>query len=447
MPLNPLPPPTEELFPSAETVCGALRRELNRECPPDIYQFCASYFNRKLQEQRSHLLTLVKVGTTGEVIDSYAYPRGTEGYRSTTNSDNRASISAEQDETSEDGSEIYHSGEETFSESDPDDSFMLTSSEDEGSVYQPPAYNRGRRTSISAESMAPAKDGEFIKVFVPKNSEQRQRIETCISNNFLFKNLDEEQYKDVIDAMSEKRVAKGEDVIVQGGVGDYFYAVEEGTFSVYVAKDGEPEAKVHEYGPGGSFGELALMYNAPRAATVRCDQDAILWALDRITFRRILMERTSRKRRMYEGFLEEVPILSNLEPYERHKIADALESIIFNAGEVVIQQGDAGQSFYIIESGEAAVTKVDENGVEHSMGLLKKGDYFGELALLTDKARKATVSAKGRLKCATLGKKAFVRLLGPVVEIIKRNSENYAQTATGGDPSSQTPAHTSLPSV
>jgi len=169
------------------------------------------------------------------------------------------------------------------------------------------------------------------------------------------------------------------------------------------------------------------MYNAPRAATVRCTEDSVLWALDRVTFRRILMERTFRKRRMYETFLEEVPILANLEPHERHKIADALEPVIFTDNEIVIQQGDIGQSFYIIESGEAIITKVDENNLMHELGSLKKGDYFGELALLTDKPRKATVSAKGRLKCATLGKKAFVRLLGPVVEIIKRNTENYSQ--------------------
>lgn len=48
-----------------------------------------------------------------------------------------------------------------------------------------------------------------------------------------------------------------------------------------------------------------------------------------------------------------------------------------------------------------------------------------ELALLNDSPRAATVVAHGRLKCATLGKKAFTRLLGPVLDILKRNSENY----------------------
>ncbi|CAG8450556.1 6721_t:CDS:2 [Diversispora eburnea] len=286
-------------------------------------------------------------------------------------------------------------------------------------------YNRGRRASVSAESMAPSKDKDYVKVIIPKTDEQRQRIEASIANNFLFKNLDEEQYKDVIDAMVEKRVSKNEDVIKQGGIGDFFYVVETGTFDVYVSKNEDVPELVNNYEPGGSFGELALMYNAPRAATIVATSDAVLWALDRITFRRILMENTSRKRRMYESFLSEVTILVSLEPYERQKIADALESLYYEDNELVIKQGDIGNNFYLIESGEARVTKVDENGIEHEFPGLNKGDYFGELALLNNRPRAVNIRAKGRLKVATLGKKAFVRLLGPVVDILKRNSDNY----------------------
>jgi len=287
------------------------------------------------------------------------------------------------------------------------------------------AHNRNRRTSVSAESMAPAADASYVKVVIPKSTQQRKRIENSIRNNFLFKSLDEEQYVDVIDAMAEKKAAPGDDIIKQGGIGDFFYVAETGTFDVYVSRNGASPIKVFDYGPGGSFGELALMYNAPRAATVVCTTQAVLWALDRVTFRRILMENTSRKRRMYENFLEEVPLLCSLEAYERHKIADALESVTYNDGDVVIKQGDVGDNFYIIESGEMRVMQIDDNGVEHELPGMQKGDYFGELALLTDKPRKATIIAKGRVKLATLGKKAFVRLLGPVVDIIKRNASNY----------------------
>jgi len=128
-------------------------------------------------------------------------------------------------------------------------------------------------------------------------------------------------------------------VITQGDPGDYFYVVEKGTFHVYVNPAGKLQPGADGLGPnvatieaGGSFGELALMYNAPRAATVvSATPNCTLWALDRLTFRRILMESTFARRRMYESFLEEVPLLSVLSPYERSKIADALETQKFPA--------------------------------------------------------------------------------------------------------------------
>jgi len=265
------------------------------------------------------------------------------------------------------------------------------------------------------------------KVVIPKTSEQQQRIRSSVSTNFLFRHLDEEQYKEVVDAMSELVAPEGQDIIKQGAVGDYFYIVETGTLDVYVQKPGQPKTKVASYSAGGSFGELALMYNAPRAATVTTTSACILWALDRITFRRILMDSTSRKRRMYEQFLEEVPLLKGLEAYERSKIADALESLMFDDGQTVMKQGDVGDCFYIIESGEAKCTQFDDKGIEQHLLTYKKGQYFGELALLWNKPRAATVTAVGKLKCATLGKKAFDRLLGPAVDIMKRNVAVYKQ--------------------
>ncbi|KAG0740480.1 hypothetical protein G6F62_011761 [Rhizopus arrhizus] len=287
-----------------------------------------------------------------------------------------------------------------------------------------PNYNnRGRRTSVSAESMAPA-GNDFVKKVIPKTESEMERIKDSVGNNFLFKNLDEEHHQDVVNAMVEMTVEKDKTIIEQGAVGDYFYIVDSGTFDCFITKDGETK-KVTSYEAGGSFGELALMYNAPRAATITATSDAKVWALDRVTFRTILMENTSLKRKMYESFLAEVPLLKSLEAYERHKIADALESVYFEDGAQVMKQGDVGNQFYLIESGAAVFYKMDENGNQQEVNQFGRGSYFGELALLNDKPRAATVIAKGRLKCATLNKKAFTRLLGSVHEILKRNSENY----------------------
>lgn len=213
-------------------------------------------------------------------------------------------------------------------------------------------------------------------------------------------------------------------VITQGDQGDFFYVVEKGSFEVYVNPSGHfqpPDGMGQNVGKieaGGSFGELALMYNAARAATViSAEPNCTLWALDRLTFRRILMESTFARRRMYEGFLEEVPLLQSLTPYERSKIADALESQKFGPGYTIIREGDPGHSFFLLEAGEAVAIRSDnETPVKH----YKKGDFFGELALLNDAPRAASVVSQTEVKVATLGKSAFQRLLGPVEGIMRR---------------------------
>lgn len=62
-------------------------------------------------------------------------------------------------------------------------------------------------------------------------------------------------------------------------------------------------------GEGGSFGELALIYGTPRAATVKAKVHCKLWAIDRDTYRRILMGSTIKKRKLYDEFLSKVSIL------------------------------------------------------------------------------------------------------------------------------------------
>ncbi|CAM1501080.1 Fc.00g102420.m01.CDS01 [Cosmosporella sp. VM-42] len=292
----------------------------------------------------------------------------------------------------------------------------------------PAQYNFNRRTSVSAESLKPSGDSydNWTPPYHDKTPEQLERLKRAIENNFLFSHLDDEQSGQVLGALVEKPIpAKDIKVISQGDAGDYFYIVEKGSFDVYVNPVGAlqpgPDGMGNHVGhieAGGSFGELALMYNAPRAATViSAESGCTLWALDRVTFRRILMECTFARRRMYESFLGEVPLLSSLTPYERSKIADALRTQVYAEGEVIIREGDPGHSFFLLERGEADAYKGDpSNKLLH----YNKGDYFGELALLNDKPRAASVVATTEVKVASLGKSAFQRLLGPVEGIMRR---------------------------
>jgi len=167
------------------------------------------------------------------------------------------------------------------------------------------------------------------------------------------------------------------------------------------------------------------MYNAPRAATCMATSSVRLWALDRVSFKVILMKTTISKRNVYKGFLQQVPILSQLTEYEILTIADALQEQSFTDGEVICKQGDTGNTFYIVKEGTAVCTQSDGKGNQGEVARLGNGAYFGEIALLTSKPRQATVSVVGDLQCLTVDRKTFKRVMGPLGDILQRNMEQY----------------------
>jgi cAMP-dependent protein kinase regulator len=133
-----------------------------------------------------------------------------------------------------------------------------------------------------------------------------------------------------------------------------------------------------------------------------------------------------RKRDKYEDFLKSVEILSTVEPYELTQISDALKSATFNEGDYIIKEGEMGDIFYIIEEGNAVATKTLEPGKQpEKVKTYGKGDYFGELALIKGEPRAASIVAESTVKLISLDRNSFKRLLGPIEDILKRNSDKY----------------------
>ena len=151
-----------------------------------------------------------------------------------------------------------------------------------------------------------------------------------------------------------------------------------------------------------------------------------MWSLDRETFNNIVKEAAIKKRERYENFLKQVEILKEIDPYELSQICDALKSVKVKKDDYIIRQNEDGEDFYILEEGEAYVTKKvnDKDEPEYVMDY-KKGDYFGELALIKNEPRAANVVAKTDCTLISLERKAFKRLLGPIEEILKRHSSSY----------------------
>ena len=241
----------------------------------------------------------------------------------------------------------------------------------------------------------------------------------------MFQALAREELDIVIDAMAEQTFKAGETVIKEGDAGAVLFVVESGQLDCFKKIDGE-DKHLKTYEPGEAFGELALLYNAPRAATIIAKSDAHCYELDRNTFNHIVKDAAQRKRDKYEDFLSSVSILQSIDNYERSKIADSIKEQRYREGDKIISEGDEGDVFYLIISGEAVATKTLAGASEATEVMqYSAGDYFGELALLKNAPRAANVVAKSDMKVATIDRASFNSLLGPLDVILMRNMEAY----------------------
>jgi len=227
--------------------------------------------------------------------------------------------------------------------------------------------------------------------------------------------------------MAETKFKKGEVIITEGERGDVLYVVEVGELEcTKVLNKGEKPSKLKNYTVGESFGELALLYNAARAATITALTDCILWTVDRETFNNIVKGAAIKKRESYEQFLSKVEILHDISSYELGQICDALKSVTVEAGTKIIRENEDGDMFYIIEEGEAYAEKIPAFGKPPKRVMdYTTGGFFGELALIKNEPRAASVIAKTKCKLLTLDRRSFKRLLGPIENILKRNSDSY----------------------
>ena len=184
----------------------------------------------------------------------------------------------------------------------------------------------------------------------------------------------------------KKSVVKGETIIKQGDPGDWFYVVERGEYDVLI-KNEDKDVKVFAYSTSGGtnpcFGELALLYSKPRAATVQATTDGQLWAMDRKSFRSILMKSSSSS---LVRTLRSVDVLKSLSVGQLQRLQDVLTEVSFADGDYVITQGEHSETFYVIMEGKVRCTKKehpdDAAEVAAELMTLGEGQYFGERALL-----------------------------------------------------------------
>ncbi|EFA12840.1 cGMP-dependent protein kinase, isozyme 1 [Tribolium castaneum] len=277
-----------------------------------------------------------------------------------------------------------------------------------------------KKQGVSAESSEST--GQASDITIPKHDKDfrsKQLIKDAIMDNNFLQNLDTSQVREIVDCMYLKEYPQGSYVIKEGEAGAHLFVSAEGDFEVM-----KEDKVLGHMGPGKAFGELAILYNCTRTASIRVVVDSKVWVLDRKVFQQIMVRTGLQRLQDNINFLRSVPLLQNLSNEVLAKIADVLEVEFYPAGVYIIRQGANGDTFFIISSGSVKVTQRKQGSMEdeEEIRILQRGDYFGEQALLKEDCRTANIIAMNPgVECLTLDRESFKQLIGDLSEIKEKN--------------------------
>lgn len=268
--------------------------------------------------------------------------------------------------------------------------------------------------------------GGYQPIVIPKDADVRDILAKVVHSNILFRAYSQDEQRAIVDAFQSVTVESDEVVIQQGESGAYFYVISDGELEILLEADGLEVPIGSMLGKGDYFGELALMYNTPRAASVKAKTKCDLWRIDRVTYRRIVTHYHNEALTENSSFLSNVVLHGKrvgdiLNENEKIKVVSQLDIEEYSDGSIIIRQGNTGDLFYIIKSGTVAVwQQQDVDGVPTWVQIttLGKGDFFGEKALLQEDVRSASCIAIGEVRCLSMHRDDFIGMLGEWKDVI-----------------------------
>lgn len=314
----------------------------------------------------------------------------------------------------------------------------------EKTSFSPSAISALAKPRQAIYDSAEKTEGGYQPIIIPKDPEVRDILAKVVHSNILFRAYSPDEQRAIVDAFQSVTVDNGEVVIQQGESGAYFYVVADGELEILLEADGLEVPIGSSLQKGDYFGELALMYNTPRAASVKAKSSCELWRIDRVTYRRIVTHYHNEALTENSTFLSNVVLHGKrvgdiLDENEKIKVVSQLDLEEYSDGSIIVRQGNTGDSFYIIKSGTVAVwQQQDVNGVPTwvQVTTLGKGDFFGEKALLQEDVRSASCIAIGDVRCLSMHRDDFIGMLGEWKDVIAdaAKKELLAEQGSSVDP-------------
>ncbi|XP_077087425.1 cGMP-dependent protein kinase 2 isoform X2 [Siphateles boraxobius] len=294
---------------------------------------------------------------------------------------------------------------------------------------------KGAKAGVSAEPSSRTYDSSGIPKFyfesarVWKEQSVKKLLTDALNKNQYLRRLEVQQVKDMVECMYERTYQQGEYVIKQGEPGNHLFVLAEGKLDVY-----QHNKLLTSIAVWTTFGELAILYNCTRTASVKAASNVKTWALDREVFHNIMRMTAEARHEQYRHFLRSVSLLASLPRDKLTKIVDCLEVEYYNKGDYIIREGEEGNTFYIIANGKIKVTQSTQDHEEPQIiNTLGKGDYFGEKALISDDVRSANIIAdEDGVECLVIDRETFSQTVGTFDEL-KKYLQSYVENLAQDD--------------
>uniref|UniRef100_UPI00358EC119 cGMP-dependent protein kinase 2-like isoform X2 n=1 Tax=Myxine glutinosa TaxID=7769 RepID=UPI00358EC119 len=290
----------------------------------------------------------------------------------------------------------------------------------EPQAQRDPPMNRTRGKAILPEPLS--EPGATTATKIAKSPSTVDLVTRAIHRHDFLQGLDPDQAARVIECMTLSERRRGETVISEGEPGNDMFIVVDG--ELQVTKIGMPVRRLER---GTLFGELAILYDCKRTATVQAITDVRLLCLSRSTFRTIRTLESQKRRELMISFLKSAKTLHLLSDAQLSHVFDCMEEKYFSDKESIVMEGEEGNTFYVIFRGRVQVTQKVE-GAEKDIRMLQPGDHFGELALIRNIRRTATCTAVGNVTCLILDGEIFSETI-PLDHIeLPESVDGFAQT-------------------
>ena len=244
----------------------------------------------------------------------------------------------------------------------------------------------------------------------------------------LFGRLTQPQLQLLAAAMEEQTFSRGEWIFEQGAKGDTFYIISRGEAEILQSssRDGT-QKKLAGLKAWSSFGEIALLKSLPRSASVRATTASVVClCISRDGFQRALgtmledmvPESFKLDKAELHAALGRVKVFADFSAAQLEAVCGALEERHYKKGDWIFQQGDAGDAFYVVQSGKASVLRKDPGVGERILKNLKAWDTFGERAAFLGKEKRyAGVRViTTSMSCLTINRGGLENALGPLAD-------------------------------